>query len=89
MNRIFKGTGVQSKIFDFCERHSRPRECRLFYTLRQGKKALPIFCYLVSNTNQSDKKYGATKVDLQKNDAIEFKNYPNVYGIKMPDGLCI
>ena len=33
--------------------------------------------------------YGATKVDLQKNDATEFKNYPNVYGIKMPDGISV
>ena len=33
--------------------------------------------------------YGTTKVDLQKNDAIEFKNYPNVYGIKMPDGISV
>lgn len=33
--------------------------------------------------------YGKTKVDLQKNDAIELKNYPNVYGIKMPDGITV
>lgn len=33
--------------------------------------------------------YGKTKVDLQKNDAIEFENYPNVYGIKMPDGISV
>ena len=33
--------------------------------------------------------YGTTKVDLQKNDAIELKNYPNVYGIKMPDGISV
>lgn len=33
--------------------------------------------------------YGATKVDLQKNEVIEFKNYPNVYGIKMPDGISV
>lgn len=33
--------------------------------------------------------YGETKVDLQKNDAIELKNYPNVYGIKMPDGISV
>lgn len=33
--------------------------------------------------------YGTTKVDLQKNDAIEFKNYPNVYGIKMPNGISV
>lgn len=31
--------------------------------------------------------YGTTKIDLQKNDAIELENYPNVYGIKMPDGI--
>ena len=31
--------------------------------------------------------YGTVKVDLQKNDAIELKNYDNVYGIKMPDGI--
>lgn len=33
--------------------------------------------------------FGETKVDLQKNDAIELKNYPNVYGIKMPDGISV
>ncbi|MGN0370065.1 MAG: choice-of-anchor I family protein [Butyrivibrio sp.] len=33
--------------------------------------------------------YGTTKVDLQKNDAIELKNYTNVYGIKMPDGISV
>ena len=33
--------------------------------------------------------YGTTKADLQKNDAIEFENYPNVYGIKMPDGISV
>ncbi|MGN1101719.1 MAG: choice-of-anchor I domain-containing protein, partial [Huintestinicola sp.] len=33
--------------------------------------------------------YGTTKVDLQKNDEIELKNYPNVYGIKMPDGISV
>ena len=33
--------------------------------------------------------YGTTKVDLQKNDAIELKNYENVYGIKMPDGISV
>lgn len=33
--------------------------------------------------------YGETKVDLQKNDVIEFGNYPNVYGIKMPDGISV
>lgn len=31
--------------------------------------------------------YGETKVDLEKNDTIELKNYENVYGIKMPDGI--
>lgn len=33
--------------------------------------------------------YGVTKVDLQKNDAVEIKNYPGVYGIKMPDGISV
>ena len=33
--------------------------------------------------------YGTTKVDLQKNDTIELKNYQNVYGIKMPDGISV
>ena len=33
--------------------------------------------------------YGQTKVDLQKNDTIELKNYENVYGIKMPDGIAV
>ena len=33
--------------------------------------------------------YGTAKVDLQKNDTIELKNYPNVYGIKMPDGISV
>lgn len=33
--------------------------------------------------------FGVTKVDLQKNDAIELKNYENVYGIKMPDGISV
>ena len=33
--------------------------------------------------------YGKTKVDLEKNDAIELKNYPNVYGIRMPDGISV
>ena len=33
--------------------------------------------------------YGTTKVDLQKNDTIELKNYDNVYGIKMPDGISV
>lgn len=31
--------------------------------------------------------YGETMVDLEKNDAIGLKNYENVYGIKMPDGI--
>lgn len=31
--------------------------------------------------------YGKTEVDLQKNDIVELGNYPNVYGIKMPDGI--
>lgn len=31
--------------------------------------------------------YGVTKADLEKNDKIELKNYENVYGIKMPDGI--
>ena len=33
--------------------------------------------------------FGVTKVDLQKNDAVELKNYENVYGIKMPDGISV
>ncbi len=33
--------------------------------------------------------YGATKIDLQKNGTIAPENYPNVYGIKMPDGLSV
>lgn len=33
--------------------------------------------------------YGATKVDLQKNDTIELKNYENVLGIRMPDGISV
>ncbi|MGN1249722.1 MAG: choice-of-anchor I family protein [Candidatus Spyradocola sp.] len=31
--------------------------------------------------------YGVTKVDLEKNDAIELKTYDNVLGIRMPDGI--
>ena len=31
--------------------------------------------------------YGTTKVDLEKNDVIELKNYENVLGIRMPDGI--
>ena len=33
--------------------------------------------------------YSQTKIDLQKNDKIELKNYENVYGIKMPDGISV
>ncbi|MGN0577875.1 MAG: choice-of-anchor I family protein, partial [Ruminiclostridium sp.] len=33
--------------------------------------------------------YGATKVDLQKNDKIELNNYENVLGIRMPDGISV
>ncbi|MGN0319186.1 MAG: choice-of-anchor I family protein [Lachnospira sp.] len=33
--------------------------------------------------------YGETKTDLEKNGAIELKNYENVYGIKMPDGISV
>ena len=33
--------------------------------------------------------YSKTKLDLQKNDKIELKNYENVYGIKMPDGIAV
>ncbi|MDO4516231.1 MAG: choice-of-anchor I family protein [Bacillota bacterium] len=33
--------------------------------------------------------YGVTKVDLQKNDTIELKNYEHVYGIRMPDGISV
>ena len=31
--------------------------------------------------------YSTTKVDLQKNDIIEWNLYDNVYGIRMPDGI--
>ena len=31
--------------------------------------------------------YGEIKIDLEKNDAIEFKNYEGVFGIRMPDGI--
>lgn len=31
--------------------------------------------------------FGETKIDLEKNGTIELKNYENVYGIKMPDGI--
>ena len=33
--------------------------------------------------------YSRTKIDLQKDDKIELKNYENVYGIKMPDGIAV
>ena len=33
--------------------------------------------------------YSQTKIDLQKDDRIELKNYENVYGIKMPDGIAV
>lgn len=33
--------------------------------------------------------YGASKVDLQKNDTIDIQNYDNVYGIRMPDGISV
>ena len=33
--------------------------------------------------------FGETKVDLQKNNKIELKNYENVYGIRMPDGIAV
>lgn len=33
--------------------------------------------------------YGTTKIDLQKNGVIEEKNYPDIYGIKMPDGISV
>lgn len=33
--------------------------------------------------------YSVTKVDLEKNDKVELKNYENVYGIKMPDGISV
>lgn len=33
--------------------------------------------------------YSVTEIDLQKNDNIELKNYPDVYGIKMPDGISV
>lgn len=33
--------------------------------------------------------YSQTKIDLQKDDKIELKNYENVYGIKMPDGIAV
>ena len=33
--------------------------------------------------------YSKTKVDLEKNDTVELKNYDNVYGIKMPDGIAV
>lgn len=33
--------------------------------------------------------YSVTKVDLEKNDTIALKNYDNVYGIRMPDGISV
>lgn len=33
--------------------------------------------------------YSVTKNDLQKNNTIELKNYDNVYGIRMPDGISV
>ena len=33
--------------------------------------------------------YGESMADLQKNDMIELNNYPNVYGIRMPDGISV
>lgn len=33
------------------------------------------------------KDYGKIKIDLEKNDKIELKNYEGVYGIRMPDGI--
>ena len=33
--------------------------------------------------------YGKTKADIQKNDKIDIKNYENVFGIKMPDGITV
>lgn len=33
--------------------------------------------------------FGETKIDLQKNGVIEEKNYTDVYGIKMPDGISV
>ena len=33
--------------------------------------------------------YSATKVDLEKNDAIELKVYDNALGIRMPDGISV
>ena len=33
--------------------------------------------------------YGTIQIDLQKNDTIGLQTYPNVYGIKMPDGISV
>ncbi|MGN1112406.1 MAG: choice-of-anchor I family protein [Acutalibacteraceae bacterium] len=33
--------------------------------------------------------YSTTKVDLLKNDTVELKNYENVFGIRMPDGISV
>ena len=33
--------------------------------------------------------YSVTKIDLEKNGKVELKNYDNVYGIKMPDGISV
>lgn len=33
--------------------------------------------------------FGEIKVDLQKNEKIDIKNYENVFGIKMPDGIAV
>ncbi len=33
--------------------------------------------------------FGTTKIDLQKNGVIEEENFPDVYGIRMPDGISV
>lgn len=33
--------------------------------------------------------FGKTPVDLQKNDEVKLDTYENVYGIRMPDGICV
>lgn len=33
--------------------------------------------------------FSKTEADLEKNGNIEFKNYENIYGIKMPDGISV
>ena len=51
-----KSKGVQSKIFDFCERHPRPRECRLFRHSQIGtgfKKPVPIFHLFIATSLNS------------------------------------